>query len=836
MRGDSYNPPAGNDGYMSRDIYDIAGNEDMSVDRRPDAGGPPAAGYNDFRKRRRTPSPPGGARGAGRYDPRPRYFVQSGPAPGTGNGYAGGPPPPFDDRGGPYRGGWDGPAGRGDFRDREYDRGRERDHAGGYDRGYNPGYGPRRSVSPRRGPDSHWPSAGDARYPYPRDDNNRQGPGDVQRGGPEAAGPGLLDPEQSENSVSIGFFGEWYKAAHPEQLTAKDPTTGEPINIKAVIETKYDEYRKSFLVRQAKKYGVDEAMQQLRTHATRQGRVPAVQRYLEELEKGTWDEVNYDASPVPTEVRKMKDGRDANGIGKVISPSDLKLVELPPPRNQIFIKTIPPNIGRHALEAFLPSQPGFDYLAMTEPFLKKGCHRAGYIQFKENVDIDHVVAAIDRTEVKDFTLHMNVNTVNFTGRIRESPALSGSLARMKHDAAQAKAMALALENELSVSEEERKAAEAEKKSLDDVAKTTYRLLTRGSEAVQARIQRLIQEAEDADNAASAEEVSVVVDLEREKVRIELDQWVSYLRNGLNSCYYCVVPMDFPEELYHRCMRHVRITGNGEPSEEAAEDQDDENELEPEVRPAVTTDVDGQPLDIKMRPRPRVVEPNAKWSARLDSKIKLIVLPRSELNMKEYYGKNRDDEIDKIARPLIKEEEANKYRCKNCSKLFKAAEFVHKHLTTKHAELFEHLNRDLPLFDNFILDPKHVVPLQDQPASVNDKPVSRPLHPPYDPSTATATGRFSARFMDRGGRGRGRGYAGRPGDSPGHRGNFGNFNSPRGGYRGSRDGPPMGAPMNLTPGREDPRAKRGRVSYKDLDAAPAAVSRGTADTGGGGLDY
>ena len=37
-------------------------------------------------------------------------------------------------------------------------------------------------------------------------------------------------------------------------------------------------------------------MQQLRTHATRQGGAPAVQKYLEELEKGTWDEVNYDAS------------------------------------------------------------------------------------------------------------------------------------------------------------------------------------------------------------------------------------------------------------------------------------------------------------------------------------------------------------------------------------------------------------------------------------------------------------------------------------------------------------------------------------------------------------
>ena len=279
MRGDSYNPSAGNDGYMSRDIYDMPGNGDIPLDRRPE--GLPGAAYNDYydpRKRRRTPSPTGGARGGGRYDPRPRYFVQSGPPPGTGNGYGGAPP--FENRERNYRGGWDGPAGRGNYRDQEFDRARERGYDPEYNRNNHPGYGQRRSVSPRRGPDSHWPPAGDARYPYSRDDNNRQGPGEAHRCGPEAAGPGLLDPEQSENSVSIDVFGQWYKAAHPDQvsepqreivrhaesniesnhadilavflpqLTAKDPNTGENINISAVIEKKYEEYRNNFLIRQ----------------------------------------------------------------------------------------------------------------------------------------------------------------------------------------------------------------------------------------------------------------------------------------------------------------------------------------------------------------------------------------------------------------------------------------------------------------------------------------------------------------------------------------------------------------------------------------------------------
>lgn len=141
-----------------------------------------------------------------------------------------------------------------------------------------------------------------------------------------------------------------------------------------------------------------------------------------------------------------------------------------------------------------------------------------------------------------------------------------------------------------------------------------------------------------------------------------------------------------------------------------------------------------------------------------------------------------------------------------------------------------------MFDNFILDPKHIVPLIDQPASVNDKLPSRPLHPAYDASFGMS-GRSRGRngLGDRGGRG-GRALSNRAGEFGGQRGGFGGFNSPRGGYRGSRDGPPIGSPLNLTPGREDPRAKRGRLSYRDLDAAPAASNNTSASTEGGGLDY
>ena len=46
------------------------------------------------------------------------------------------------------------------------------------------------------------------------------------------------------------------------------------------------------------------------------------------------------------------------------------------------------------------------------------------------------------------------------------------------------------------------------------------------------------------------------------------------------------------------------------------------------------------------------------------------------------------ETNKLAAPLIKQEEASKYRCKECQKLFRAPEFVIKHITVKHPDMVE----------------------------------------------------------------------------------------------------------------------------------------------------
>ena len=49
------------------------------------------------------------------------------------------------------------------------------------------------------------------------------------------------------------------------------------------------------------------------------------------------------------------------------------------------------------------------------------------------------------------------------------------------------------------------------------------------------------------------------------------------------------------------------------------------------------------------------------------------------------------ELAKAVEPLVKQEDEGKFRCKTCSKLFKATSFVEKHVTNKHAELIKQLD-------------------------------------------------------------------------------------------------------------------------------------------------
>lgn len=112
---------------------------------------------------------------------------------------------------------------------------------------------------------------------------------------------------------------------------------------------------------------------------------------------------------------------------------------------------------------------------------------------------------------------------------------------------------------------------------------------------------------------------------------------------------------------------------------------------------------------------------------------------------------------------------------------------------------------LPVYNAFALDPQRVQPAFSQPAAVDDKLPLQPVHPPLPLPAGTNTPRSDRDRRPRPSGGRG-GMSGTPRGG----GGFGG-----GGFRG----PPLVTRIGPE-GHEDPRAGRGQVNYKDLDAVPS----------------
>jgi hypothetical protein len=216
---------------------------------------------------------------------------------------------------------------------------------------------------------------------------------------------------------------------------------------------------------------------------------------------------------------------------------------------------------------------------------------------------------------------------------------------------------------------------------------------------------------------------------------------------------------------------------------------------------------------------------------------------------DYYRESK-----KVAAPHIRQEEATKYRCKECNKLFKAPEFVVKHVIVKHPDLIGDqldnvsciicrsdmtADRQIPVFNNYVLDPQHAHPQANAPAAINDALPLNALDPTIghiNPNMAGGDMSGGSLMMQQqmmmmlqmqqammmGQMQFPQQQAAQEGMGPGGQ----DLLNRVGGYA-SRDadlGPLPAAPA----GGEDPRAKRGRVSYQDLDEPGGA--------GDGGLPY
>lgn len=214
--------------------------------------------------------------------------------------------------------------------------------------------------------------------------------------------------------------------------------------------------------------------------------------------------------------------------------------------------------------------------------------------------------------------------------------------RLLYDGENAKALAIKLEDDLVAPSPDEPSESKPDMSID---KPVRALEERGSHVVEETISRLL-EKQGLDGAELNHEqahlkVSIVSFVRAQtdfQARIVLDQWLSYLRNGLSTCYYCVAPTDFPEELQRKCIAHMRRDTDGAKNDAGIESDRKGGDRDDDAEGRYDGDRDGhrqegQSSKKTLFPQRSIDE---KWEANIDARLKPLLGP---VDVVEYGGRD-----------------------------------------------------------------------------------------------------------------------------------------------------------------------------------------------------
>ncbi|CAK5262625.1 unnamed protein product [Mycena citricolor] len=545
------------------------------------------------------------------------------------------------------------------------------------------------------------------------------------------------------------------KAAEQEAGDGSKPRNG--------IKTRWENYKKSFAANQLQilfdhhrkspwfneKYDPTEEFQTLRKRVRKEGWKDRTSNFLLDLDAGKFDPEFTEPEPeLPAKVNGGESAPDAtngdSGIGdsteeprNVGEEDDIQFnmtveeeptdadatrgdvngkssyndrradrgdeVSVMPEGVQVMIRTIPPDIGRVKLEDACCKVPGFVHLALGDPLQKRNYYRAGWIRFKDDVDITSAINDLTEKKIEGFKLHVSHILKPFTNRVRYAPEVASRPERLEKDLTNARTLAQKLEREAS----ELRAWKRPVKDDEDApmeAEDEEEPRERGCDAVEARIEKVMSELAQQGLVDPSDQAAY----ESKKTVVSLDLYLALLRAAFNTCYYCAVVTDHLEELQRKCIKHERKplsklmmddikTEGGVRSKDKTDETMDED------------DKDGVKSAPKDKDWKRTDE---RWIEWLDSKVAVLINPEA-VDPRNYGGKNFDDELSKAVKEYVSQEDEGKYRCKTCQKLFKATSFVEKHVANKHPELIKTLD-DIPFFNNFVLDPHRIQPFSHPP--------------------------------------------------------------------------------------------------------------------------
>ncbi|CAG8435551.1 2247_t:CDS:10 [Scutellospora calospora] len=173
--------------------------------------------------------------------------------------------------------------------------------------------------------------------------------------------------------------------------------------------------------------------------------------------------------------------------------------------------------------------------------------------------------------------------------------------------------------------------------------------------------------------------------EIDNIKRILDVHIEYLRRTHLFCYYCGCESDSVEELNRKCPgRHLRSLPGSNDSKSAGKSQ-----KEKQINVATT------------------------WLKTLDNKINYKTEPsKYENEVDKNGGLNIKQVLENFySENIIEVEPGRKFKCNLCSKLFKGADFVKKHIDYKHHNTVDTTTNDVALV------PQSVTPIPPNPFPV-----------------------------------------------------------------------------------------------------------------------
>ncbi|CAG8444096.1 8646_t:CDS:10, partial [Diversispora eburnea] len=209
----------------------------------------------------------------------------------------------------------------------------------------------------------------------------------------------------------------------------------------------------------------------------------------------------------------------------------------------------------------------------------------------------------------------------------------------------------------------------------DIANSSDRLKKDLASAIKL-VEKLDKDVDESFNGVQAIKQRLAIILDKViKVKKSLDFHLEYLRRAHLFCYYCGSESDSVEELNRKCPgRHLRSVAGSNDTKSTGKSQK-------EKQINATT-----------------------WLKTLDHKIYYKTDPsKFESEIEKHGGLN----IKKVIEGFIEEnvvelETGKKFKCSICTKLFKGADFVKKHIDYKH-------HNKAKFYNNYVLDPNHLLP-------------------------------------------------------------------------------------------------------------------------------